>query len=273
MVTATANPTRMERAVVWMLCRLLPAGFQARQRAEWTGDLIALSTAGAAARSRYLFAAAWTLPSLRAHARRAGFDRPQTTVSASVPIRTLVRILIVGLGVPLVSWLIWVPARWYLLDVPGRFSTGQTFDPKELWPAEGTWAVLQPLWIALHLSSYTVVMGSFLVAWIGISTAVLGPLQRGATGKQRFLTTLLGVATIAFGPALWVILPMSGQSAVDGGLTTAIVGTIAVVTAINARGLTRRSRVAALTLGFAGIAIFVFHLTALGRAMFSWLLD
>jgi hypothetical protein len=65
-----------QRAVVEVLCWLLPAGFRDRQRAEWVGDLLAMSQAGvsAAGRRRYLFAAAWTLPVLRAHARPPGVD-------------------------------------------------------------------------------------------------------------------------------------------------------------------------------------------------------
>ncbi len=106
------------RAAVWVLSQLLPAGFRARQQAEWTGDLIALSASGAGGRWRYLFAAAWTLPSLRAHAQHPGVDRPQAIVPMpTISVTALKRVVLVGLGVPVVVWLLSVPLRYYLLDV------------------------------------------------------------------------------------------------------------------------------------------------------------
>src|SRR6266550_9581436 len=64
----------VDRVLVAALCSALPAHFRARQRAEWTADLLAL--AGGSARWRYLLGAAWTLPTLRALARRAQVDGP-----------------------------------------------------------------------------------------------------------------------------------------------------------------------------------------------------
>ena len=59
-----------QRLVVTALSNLLPAGFRARQRAEWAGDLLALEDGPSGVRWRYLLGAARTLPALRAAAGR-----------------------------------------------------------------------------------------------------------------------------------------------------------------------------------------------------------
>jgi hypothetical protein len=88
------------RIAVAVLARLLPAGFRDRQRAEWEADLLDLSRRQ---RLRYLVAAAWTLPELRAAVRagrparwtpdglRAGLGRPGT--SGVVALAVLVAVL------------------------------------------------------------------------------------------------------------------------------------------------------------------------------------
>jgi hypothetical protein len=265
-------------AVVWVLCRLLPEGFRARQRAEWTGDLIALSASGAAVRWRYLLAAAWTLPSLRAHARRAGLDRPHEIVPASVPVRTLARVIIVALGAPVVAWLIAVPSRWYLLDVPSRLASSFAFDPKDLWPTSGVLGWLSPLWIALHLGAWTMVFSTFLVTWTGATAMVMGPLQRGATGRQRFYTALLGLGIMVVGNAILTGLALANSARgalfpLDKGFAAGVIGAAGVVTGLLAPGLSRRSRITVLTVSLTAIAIFAFQFTELGSAMFTWLLD
>jgi hypothetical protein len=59
----------------------------------------------------------------------------------------------------------------------------------------------------------------------------------------------------------------------DSGLAAAVIGAIGVVTGLLASGLTRRSRAALLTVSLMAIAIFAFHHTPLGEAMFNWLVD
>lgn len=83
-----------------MLARMLPREFRDRQRAEWTADLLDLPRAD---RARYLLAAAWTLPELRAVVRagrpawwsfrglRAGLGRPGT--SGIVALAVLMAVL------------------------------------------------------------------------------------------------------------------------------------------------------------------------------------
>ena len=59
----------------------------------------------------------------------------------------------------------------------------------------------------------------------------------------------------------------------DKGLTTAVLGGIAAFLGAWARGLTRRSRILLLVVGFAAMAVFVTHRTPLGEAMLNWYLD
>lgn len=160
--------TRAQRGAIWLLCRFLPEGFRTRQRDEWTGDLIAI---GATGQWRYLFAAAWTLPALRAHASKPGVDRPHTMVASSMPAITASRIIVWGLGFPVLAWLIAVALRYYLLDIPGMFAGMAAgtyhgpFDPKELWPMDGLFVVLIPLWIALTVGAWAIIIGWLLIAW------------------------------------------------------------------------------------------------------------
>ncbi len=65
----TRSVPPLERATVAVLGTLLPAGFRDRQRAEWSADLADLASESGIVRWRYLLAAAWTLPALRALVR------------------------------------------------------------------------------------------------------------------------------------------------------------------------------------------------------------
>lgn len=270
---------RGQRAVVGTLCWLLPAGFRQRQRAEWTGDLLAMSAAGAgaAARRRYLFAAAWTLPSLRAHARRPGVDRPHAMVPPAVPVAMLARIIAFGLGGAVVCWLIAIPLRWYLLDMPARLAMpGRPlpFDPKDLWPTEGAFVVLWPLWIVISIGAWVFVVNLALAFWLGITTAVVGATQRAARRAERVMTALLGavITTLAFlvfaNPFPYVHVPHYVY--VPHGLAPAILGAIAVLFGIAARRLTRRMRIVIVLAGLGAIGIFASYFTELGAAMLQW---
>lgn len=268
------TPTRAERAAIWMLCRLLPEGFRARQHAEWTGDLIAMSGSGAGARRRYLLAAAWTLPALRAHARKPGVDRPHAIVPPTVPVTTLVRLILIGLGLPVLSWLIAIPTRYYLLDVPGRIAGSMPFDPKELWPMDGPFIVLVPLWVALMLGAWAVIFSSMLLTWIGLTAAVLAAAERRADRRFREILGIAGLVVVVAGIANgYVGLLQVSDSPVDRGLASAGLGAVAVLVGFGARGLTRRRRAIVVLTGLAAIAIFAWHQTPTGEAMLNWHLD
>jgi hypothetical protein len=264
--------------VIRALCRLLPEGFRARQGAEWTGDLVALSPSGSGTRWRYLLAAAWTLPALRAHAGKAAVDRPPTMVAPSLPVTTLTRVVLVGLGLPVLAWLIAVPLRYYLLDVPARIApySHMPFDPKDLWPMDGPFILLVPLWVLLGLGAWAMMFDWMLVAWVGMAAAVLGSAQRGAGWKHRLASSVIGaaIAIIAIagfrtrqelGP---VFSPEPGK-----GLTAVALGGIAVIIGLGVRGVSGRSRIAMVLAGLIAIAIFAWHQTPTGLAMIYWYMD
>ncbi len=269
------TPARAERAVVWMLCRLLPAGFRARQQAEWSGDLVALSGGGAGARWRYLLAAAWTLPALRAHAKKAGIDRPIAMVIPSPPVATLVRIVLVGLGLPVLSWLIAIPLRYVLLDVPARLESysGMPFDPKDLWPMQGPLIVLVPVWIILSFGAYAIIFDWMLVTWIGLLVAVLGAAQRGVGWMHRVVSGLIGVTLVAGALTISrtydLLMPFSARPA----LAAAALGGGAVIVGVSVRRVSLRKRVTMVLTGLTAIAIFAWHYTSVGMAMLSWFMD
>ncbi len=274
--------TRAQRGAIWLLCRFLPEGFRNRQRDEWTGDLIAI---GATGQWRYLFAAAWTLPALRAHAGKPGVDRPHTMVLAPpLSVTTLYRVILIGLGLPVLSWLIAIPFRYYLLDIPGIFAAmaqqqyAGPFDPKDLWPMDGPFVVLIPLWVILTVLSWAVIVSYLLVTWIGIATLIAGTARRRIGAKHRIISALIGVtimaAAITVGEAGrsmgWI--PASVRL-MDEGLTTAVVGALALVFAFSARGLARRRRITVIVIGLTAIAIHAWHYTEIGQAMLNWHLD
>ncbi len=262
------KPGRAERAMISVLCALLPQGFSDRQRGEWTADVVSMAGSGAAARWRYLLAAAWTLPALRAHARKPGVDRPQATVSVNVPAAKVARVVVIGLGLPMLCWLIAVPLRWYLLDIPSRLQGAGPFDPKDLWPTEGLLIALVPLWVAMSIAAWAVVFGLWMLCWIAIVAAVSGLDWHGNTAWRRALAALLGLVLIAV-----AILGGPPFSEVGPSLMTGLFGVAALVFGLLTRGLRRRVRVLVVLTGLLASGVFAFHLTPLGQAMLLWYMD
>ncbi|GIH02578.1 hypothetical protein Rhe02_06450 [Rhizocola hellebori] len=272
------NPARAERAMIAVLSRLLPAGFRDRQRAEWTGDLVELSAAGARARWRYLFAAAWTLPALRAHAGKPGVDRPTTIVPPSLTATLLVQKILVGLGLPVVCWLIAVPFRYFLLDIPARLApdSGMPFDPKDLWPIDGPFIFLMPLWVVLSFGAWALIFDWMLVGWLGVTALLLGLTQRGAGWRSRATSGLIGAAVVAIAlQGLGVRIGLgSGSSPYQGmGLATAVLGGVAIIAGVSMRGISRRSRVLVLLTGLAAVTIYFWNQTPMGIDMITWYMD
>lgn len=266
----------VERAMVWVLCRFLPDGFRGRQRGEWTGDLLAMADAGAA-RWRYLLAAAWTLPALRAHARSVGADASTPALRPGLRVTTLARALLLGLGAPVLSWLIAVPVRYYLLDVPGRLANKYgdvPVDPKELWPTDGALVVLTPLWIALTLLTLVVWIGPLLLCAIGMAIAAVGPIQRGASHRYRLTAGLVGLAVVVLAAVVAVVaLALVADYVADLGVVAALLGCLAIGLALRARGLILPTRLALVLIGCLAIAVYVTHQTAAGEAMLVWFMD
>lgn len=282
MVTPPGRLGRAERAAVWVLCRLLPVGFRARQRSEWTGDLIAIGGGAAIARWRYLFAAAWTLPALRAQVYRSGLDSPRpggSAVRASVAVEMITKVLYVGLGLPVLSWFIAIPFRYVLLDIPGRFAHMQEnprpFDPMDLWPVDGPFVVLIPLWVALSLGAWAALIGPLMSTFVAFVATLVNPKYMGASRFQRVVWAVLGAALLMIITVLTFLSDLVPvlRYAIDRGLSAGLYGCLTVLAAVALRGLSRRRRMALVLVGLGGIAVFVTHQTAVGEAMLSWYLD
>ncbi|WP_020519679.1 hypothetical protein [Catelliglobosispora koreensis] len=274
--------TRAQRGAIWLLCRFLPEGFRNRQRDEWTGDLIAI---GATGQWRYLFSAAWTLPALRAHAGKPGVDRPHTIVLPTpLSVITLYRVVLIGLGLPVISWLIAIPFRYYLLDIPGIFAAmaqqqyAGPFDPKDLWPMDGPFVVLIPLWVLLMMGAWAVIMSWLMVTWMGIATLIAGTARRRTGARYRVVTALIGIAVAAAA----ITLGNAGRELgwipdtfrlMDEGMTAAFIGVLAIIFGFGASGLNKRRRVIAIVIGLLAIGIHAWHYTEIGQAMLNWHLD
>jgi hypothetical protein len=190
----------------------------------------------------------------------------------------LARIIMFGLGGAVLSWLIAIPLRWYLLDMPARFAaSGERpveFDPGKLWPTEGPFVVLWPLWIVLMIGAWGFVIHWVMILWLGITTAVVGATQRNARHAVRIITFLLGatMATLAYRAFSDLRLgSLFGNP--PFGLVPAILGANAVLFGVAARRLARRTRIAVVLAGLGAIGIYASYFTPLGAAMLQWHLD
>ncbi|MEV6595517.1 hypothetical protein AB0M36_01480 [Actinoplanes sp. NPDC051346] len=281
----TAGLPLLERAAVTALARLLPAGFRDRQRDEWTADLMTLASHGAAVRWRYLLAAMWTLPTLRSLVRSGRAGGPSGAVAAPVALALTARVLILGLGWPVMSWLFGVALRYVVYDVPARLEAGMTFDPKDLWPTDGVWVALTPLWIMLSLGAWAAVLGGpFLIGSLGLVATVAGPLRRGQSGRQRLTAALAGVGALAFVVGFFVlvglfptVLAEPGDYLISAdarsGVTVGLLGVASIVFAAKARALAGRTRAALLLVGAGAVIVMLAHHVPLGVSMNIWFMD
>jgi hypothetical protein len=260
---APATLTGGMRLAVAALTLLLPRGFRDRQRAEWTADLMSMSTA----RWRYLFGAARTLPALRAAARRAGLSRGPAAAVASTPgaLAAPARVLFIGLGWPVLSWLLLVPIPYLLYDIPSHLAG--SVDPKSLWPDGALFWVLFPLIVTLTFGAYVALAGGWLLAaTIGLAGAVVGAGAR----RLWFAVAGLALATVALLTGTAGNVPPFDA---DPGYGAALLGTVAVGLGLWGRSLGRWRRGALVTIGLVAVAVLVAHHTSTGAAMHTWFLD
>jgi hypothetical protein len=273
-----------QRLVVTALSSLLPPGFRARQRAEWAGDLLALKDGPSAVRRRYLLGAARTLPALRAAASRSRRADPSSLPVAlstgAAALTSLARVLLVGLGWPVVSWLLWVPGRYYLYDVPGRIAqTGGPVDPNGLLPDPPLFYLVLPAVLPLQLGALVALFGgTLMVMSIGLAAVGVGMAQRRRSSRHRLMLGLLGFAAIlsVLGVMALGNSPSSGEP--FGGLsdaagTTGALGFGALGLGLLARSLTVRTRVALLLLAVGAAVLVGAHHTDLGNQWHTWFLD
>ena len=260
--TAPAVTPRAGRLVVAALAALLPPAFRTRQAGEWLADLADLPRRGD--RLRYLVAAAWTLPALRAAVRGGAAGGP---VAAPYPVVTIARTLLVGLGYPVLCWLILVPARWYLLDVPAlQRANGGVIDPKDLWPDP-----LYPLYLVLSIGTIIALAGWPLLAiTLALGAGIAGPTQRGRTARQANLTVLAGLALVVGGLLTAVALAYMAGS--GPGFVIGALGLLSLALVAH-RGLGRATRIALGVIGLTAVYCQILAWLPVGRDMVTWFFD
>jgi len=271
-----------QRLVVTALSRLLPAGFRARQRAEWAGDLLALEDGPSGVRWRYLLGAARTLPALRAAAGRGrGADPPSLPITlgtGAAALTSLARVLLVGLGWPVVSWLLWVPGRYYLYDIPGTIArTGAPVDPKDFLPDSPLIYLALPVVLPLQFGALVALFGGMLMVMsCALAAVVVGVAQRRRSARHRLMLSVGGIVAILSvlgGMGLGFGSPGGGQPFVGAPFTTGALGCCALALGLFARSLTRRTRIALLLLAVGAAFVIGAQHTEVGGQWQTWFLD
>jgi hypothetical protein len=271
---STDGLNRLDRMLVVALGLALPPHFRARQRAEWAADLADLARVGrSAARWRYLLAAAWTLPTLRALARHAEVDGPHAVSPPALPTtRMLAWVLVANIGWTVLSWLVVIAGPYLALDVPARRAAGIDSDPKGMWPT-GDPSLPSPLRVSLELGGYAATgMDLLLVPAVVVVTVGFLLLSRGQTGQDRLQTlargALIGVAAFA----LTSVDLFASLATTINGLALSVTGLTAAGLAVVGFGLPRRWRVVLGLLAAAGLAVALTDNT-FGSTMVVWFRD
>ena len=264
---------RVDGVLVLALGSALPPHFRARQQAEWAADLGDLAREGrSTARWRYLLAAAWTLPTLRALARHAQVDGPGRVAPLAVPTtRMLAWIFMINLGWTLLSWLIVIAGPYLVLDVAARQAAGIGSDPKGMWPM-GDPSLPSPLRTALAFGAYAATTIDFLLVpvVVGVTVGFLLP-SRGQAGQHRLHTLARG----AFIGLLAVALTVVDAGAIFvgvNGLALSVTGLAAAALTMGRFGLPKRWRIMLGLLAAASLAVAVIDNT-FGSAMVVWFRD
>jgi hypothetical protein len=259
--------TRSERFAVTLLGLALPDAFRARQRGEWTGDLMELSSG----RARYLLAAAWTLPQLRAAVRRVGGGTPAGGVAAPHPaLQTVTRALLSGLGIPVLCWYLMAILPYEALHMADRYNTGGPVDPKDVLPHVTGLEWLTSLSWTLHaVAMLPILGGAWLISFLALAALVTGPFERGRDWRYRTAACAVGVLLFVAAAAA----AMSIQLPYEQGLTVGGLGLLALGLAARGRTLRPRRRLLLTVLGLAAVVIAVVHHTAYGADLLNWMLD
>ncbi|AGZ42836.1 hypothetical protein [Actinoplanes friuliensis] len=257
----------VDRAVLAVLGRLLPAAFRERQQGEWASDLLTLP---ADTRLRYLTGAARTLPSLRAQVRR-GHVVPELEVGPGLAAG-FARIVFFGLAWPILSWLLWVPFRYYAFSVDDRLAAATdpeyTIDPQSVWPFDVTPGWLMIVWWPPHLGAWMAVLsGPFLIVAVTVFGSLLALLGRRARRRVVLLAAVIVGVVGAAATGVLVALEIS-----DNGFAAGFLGAVALGLTV-VKGLSTRLRTGLVVVGLGAIALFVAFHTGEGQAMLGWFQD
>ncbi len=265
---------RVDRVLVLALGSALPPHFRVRQQAEWAADLGDLAREGrSTARWRYLLAAAWTLPTLRALARHAQVDGPGRVSPLAVPTtRMLAWAFMINLGWTLLSWLIVIAGPYLVLDVAAQRAAGIYSDPKGMWPT-GDPSLPSPLRTALAFGAYAATTIDLLLVPVVVVVTVgfLLP-SRGQAGQHRLHTLARGAFIGLMAVALTVVDPFVQLYTGVNGLAISVTGLAAAALTMGRFGLPKRWRIMLVLLAAANLAVAVIDNT-FGSAMVVWFQD
>jgi hypothetical protein len=256
----------VDRVVVAVLARALPRHFRARQRAEWTGDLLVLAQDGRYTQWRYLLGAARTLPALRAAARRTAADGVTSEVAGPSPSLVLIsRVLVITLVWTVVSWLVMLPGR-YLYYGPDRYLDS-------IWPSGVEHPALLPLVVLLSWGAAGAAIDVPLVPTAALLAVIFVALERRSSGPDRWRTAILRTAVIAAAAVsltaidLFIALMTSA-----GGPMLPLLGLAAAMAGMVGPNLSKRYRIPLIVVGLAATAIALINNTV-GLPMVVWFRD
>jgi hypothetical protein len=260
-VSVSRPLSRGRRLGVHLLAGLLPADLRERQRGEWTADLLDVGDGQA---GRYLAGAALTLPSLWLAARRGGYATGlEATVGAGPVTGALARLLLVGLGWPVGSWVLAVPVNYLLHHGAGD------------WKPSGLLLVaLFPLLVTLVFGAYAALLGGpFLAGALGIGAAAAGLTRRRIPVPQRLALALPGLGVAGAAALLIFTGALAPAAEVDRGYSAAALGLFTLSFGLRARRLRSPTRVALVLIGLGALAVFTAHHTTLGHTLQTWFMD
>jgi hypothetical protein len=260
-VSVSRPLSRGWRLVVHVLAALLPADLRERQRGEWTADLLDVGDGPA---GRYLAGAALTLPSLWLAARRGRLATGFEATAGTGPVTgALARLLLVGLGWPIGSWVLAVPVNYLLRHGAGDWKPGGLL-----------LLALFPLLVTLVFGAYAALLGGpFLAGALGIGAVVAGLTRRRSPVPQRLALALPGLAVTGAASLLIFTGAVAPVAELDRGYSAAVLGLFTLGFGLHSRRLRSPTRIALMLIGLGALGVFIAHHTMLGHTLQTWFMD